>query len=172
MRSAQRGNGGLGTGSGVALARSPSGQTVNRDPCLAMSTPQRRQNSLEGLPRMTALCTPSLRHHRMHRAHRPGSWRGWRIPGTVWCDPRVISPPAPAGKGGIPGEGGDPWGNTTETKTLSEKAENKNGGRHGGYSFGRVFCHIRCRKESRNPYFKLINATFFILEVNFCLFGD
>ncbi len=34
MRSAQRGDGRLGTGSGVALARSPSELMVNGDPCL------------------------------------------------------------------------------------------------------------------------------------------
>ncbi len=35
MRSTQRGDGGLGTGSGVDLARSSSGQTVRGDPFLA-----------------------------------------------------------------------------------------------------------------------------------------
>ncbi len=61
MCSAQRGDGGLGTGSGVCVS--------------PVSTPQRRRNSLEGHPRTTALCTRSLSwHHRTHRAHCPGRW--------------------------------------------------------------------------------------------------
>ncbi len=64
----------------------------------------------------------------------------------VWCDPRAISPPAPAGGGGIPGEGGDPWG-TMEKKDTERKTRNKTEGRRSGYCFGRSFCHVRWSKE-------------------------
>lgn len=123
MCSVQWGDGGLGTGSGIAL-----------------STPQMCRNSLGGLPPPTALCMRSLNwHHRMHRAHRPGSWRGWQAPGTVWCGPRAISSPAPGG-GGIQDEEGDPW-TQRKQKYTEKKMETKTEGTHGGNGFGRVFCH-------------------------------
>ncbi len=101
----------------------------------------------ESRPRTTALCTRcSSWRRRTHRAHRPGSWRGWRGTETVWCDPRAISPPAPAGGGGIPGEEGDPWG-TMEKKDTERKTRNKTEGRRRGYCFGRSFCHVRWSKE-------------------------
>ncbi len=54
------------------------------------------------------LCMQSLSlRHQTHKVRHPGRLRDWRVPGTVWCDPPAISPPALAG-GGIPGKGGDP----------------------------------------------------------------
>ncbi len=90
------------------------------------------ENSLKGHPWTKALCTRRLSwHHRMHRACLPGRWWSLRGPRTVCCGPRVISPPAPAGGGGIPGEIGNPLGIHTMVKkhwVLSGKTE----GTHGG----------------------------------------
>ncbi len=81
------------------------------------------------------LCTWSLSwRHRTHRVHRPGSWRGWRGPGTVWFD--IFR-----AKEGIHKE------NTTET--LRKKAETKMEGTHRGNCVRRVFCHATLLKGER-----------------------
>lgn len=75
--------------------------------------------------RTTAHCTRCINwRRRTHRVSHPGSW---------WCQlgaGTVYGPPALAGGGGILGEEGHHTGNTTETKTLSEKTETKTEDRH------------------------------------------
>ncbi len=72
--------------------------------------------------------------------------------GPVVYGPREIGPPAPAGGGGIRAGRGDPWGNTQRKHKTERKNGNKNGGyTHGGYGFGRFFCHtLPGSTETRN----------------------
>ncbi len=103
--SAPRGDGGLGSGSGVDLARSSSGETVRGDPFLTRvhsTKAAKSSRTIFGCTRCSGL------HHRMRGVRHPGSWWCELTKGIVLYGPRAIVPPAPAGGGGISVEGGDP----------------------------------------------------------------
>ncbi len=107
-----------------------------------VSTPWRRRNLLEDHLWKTALCTQrSNWRRRMSRAHRPGSWSDKPGPGIVLYGPRAISPPAPAGGGGIRGGCRHPWGVTTGNKKTVNETRKTNGEEHTIKLFvGPVFC--------------------------------
>ncbi len=77
----------------------------------------------------------------MSRVRRPDSWWCKLRTGTVSYGPREIGPPAPAGGGGIQAGGGDPYGYTTETKTLNKNYKQNRGKTQRLQFLGRLFCH-------------------------------